>query len=406
MRKRKIMTMSISSWARTDLPQSINPVFAGRPQSIFPTMSRLAARHGAINLGQGFPDEDGPQEILDIAANALREGPNQYAPVEGIPELRAAVAADNKRFYGLDIDPDTQTLVTSGATEALAAAFLGFLEPGDEAIVLAPFYECYAPQIEAAGAQIVPVSLEPPEWRLSRKALVEKISARTKLIVINTPHNPLGKVMSDDELSIVAAAARAHDLIVVCDEVYEHLIFDGRPHKPLMTFPDMAERCVRIGSAGKTFSVTGFRIGYATGPEHLITGMMKVHQHLAYTSPIPLQKATAAGLALGDDYYAQFRANMQAKRDNLAAGLAQAGFDVLACEGTYFLTVDIRSVDRVDDRAFCEEITEHAKVAAVPLSAFYHPRQDDRPRHYARFCFCKRTDVLSEASARLKTYFE
>lgn len=387
------------------MTRPFNPVFSARPQSIFPTMSALARKHDAINLGQGFPDEDGPAEILELAARATIEGPNQYAPVEGIAVLREAVAADNQRFYGLDIDPDTETLIVSGATEGLAAAFLGFLEPGDEAIVLAPFYECYAPQIEAAGARVVPVNLAPPRWRLSASALEGAVTEKTKLIVINTPHNPLGKVMTREELEIVANTARDHDLIVVCDEVYEHLIFDGRPHIPLMTLPDMFERSIRIGSAGKTFSLTGFRIGYVTGPAPLITAAMKAHQHLAYTSPAPLQKAVAAGLALGDDYYTAFVAAMQEKRDQLTAGLKAAGFDVMPCEGTYFITVDIRSVGREDDAAFCREITEHAKVAAVPISAFYHPSQADAPRRYARFCFCKRPEVLDEAAQRLGAYF-
>lgn len=387
------------------MTRAFNPVFSDRPQSIFPTMSALARHHGAINLGQGFPDEDGPAEILDLAARALLEGPNQYAPVEGVRELREAVAKDNQRFYGLDVDPETETLIVSGATEGLAAAFLGFLSPGDEAIALAPFYECYAPQIEAAGARLVPVSLAPPRWRLDAEALDAAITDKTRLIVINTPHNPLGKVMARDELEIVAAAARAHDLIVVCDEVYEHLVFDGAAHIPLMTLPGMFERSIRIGSAGKTFSLTGFRIGYVTGPERLVTAVMKAHQHLAYTSPIHLQKAVAAGLALGDEYYRRFTGDMQAKRDRISAGLQGAGFDVLPCEGTYFVTVDIHSVGREDDAAFCREITEKAKVAAVPISAFYHPSQEGAPRRYARFCFCKRAEVLDEAVTRLERYF-
>lgn len=382
-----------------------NPVFYERPQSIFPTMSRMAREAGAINLGQGFPDEDGPQEILEIAARAFLEGPNQYAPVEGVAELRAAVASDNKRFYGLDINADTETLVVSGATEGLAAAFLGLLKPGDEAIVFSPFYECYAPQIEAAGARVVPVSLQPPHWRIEEAALRSAVTEKTRVIVINTPHNPLGKVMNADELQIVARCARDSDLIVICDEVYEHLIFDGVRHKPLMALPDMSQRAIRIGSAGKTFSVTGFRIGYVSGPAALIAAVMKSHQHLAYTSPIPLQKAVAAGLALGDEYYDKFRRDMQDKRDRLAAHLTAAGFELLPCEGTYFLTVDISSVGRTDDRAFCEEITKKAKVAAVPISAFYHPSESEPPKRYARFCFCKKFDVLDEAGARLRNYF-
>ena len=386
------------------MTSSFNPVFSARPQSIFPTMSALARKHDAINLGQGFPDEDGPTEILRMASDAIMKGPNQYAPVEGVPALREAIAADNKRFYDLDIDPVTETLVVSGATEGLAAAFLGFLEPGDEAVLIAPFYECYAPQIEATGASIRFVDLAPPSWTLDAGALEEAITAKTKLIVINTPHNPLGKVMTRDELEIVAAAARKHDLIVICDEVYEHLIFDGRPHIPLMTLPDMRERCIRIGSAGKTFSLTGFRIGYVTGPAPLITAVMKAHQHLAYTSPAPLQLAVAKGFAMGDDYYSKFRADMQEKRDFLRAGLERAGFDVLPCDGTYFITVDIRSVGANDDAEFCRLITEKAKVAAVPLSAFYHPSQENAPRFYVRFCFCKKLDVLEEAIGRLEKF--
>lgn len=387
------------------MTRRLNPVYADRPQSIFPTMSALARQFDAINLGQGFPDEDGPRDIREIAARAVIEGPNQYEPVEGSIELRSAVAADNKRFYDLDVDPLTETLVVSGATEGLAAAFQAYLSPGDEVVLLAPFYECYAPQIEVTGAAIRFVELEPPTWRLNAEALEHAITAKTKLIVINTPHNPLGKVMGPDELEIVADAARRHDLIVICDEVYEHLIFDGRKHIPLMTLPDMRERCIRIGSAGKTFSLTGFRIGYVTGPADLITGLMKAHQHLAYTSPGALQHAVAAGLALGDAYFGQFRSEMQAKRDLMAAGLVRAGFEVLPCEGTYFLSVDIRSVGRDDDDAFCREITEHVKVAAVPISAFYHPSQSGAPRCYARFCFCKRPEVLEEAVLRLERYF-
>ncbi len=368
-------------------------------------MSALAREAGAINLGQGFPDEDGPAEILEIAARARIKGPNQYAPVEGVPELREAIARDNKRFYGLDVDAATQTLVVSGATEGLAAVFLGLLEPGDEVVLLAPFYECYAPQIEATGARIRFVELEPPSWRLDADALERAITDKTKLLVINSPHNPLGKVMSQGELEIVADAARRHDLIVVCDEVYEHLVFDDRPHTPLMTLPDMETRCLRIGSAGKTFSLTGFRIGYVTGPEPLITAVMKAHQHLAYTSPVPLQLAVAAGLDMGDEYYQRFCREMQEKRDLMAAGLARAGFEIMPCEGTYFITVDIRAMGAEDDASFCREITREAKVAAVPLSAFYHPSQKNAPRYYARFCFCKKKEILEEAINRLCTYF-
>lgn len=387
------------------MTRSLNATFVDRPVTIFAVMSALANKHGAINLGQGFPDEDGPKEILEAAARFIFEKPNQYAPVTGVASLRQAVARANKRFYDLDVDWERETLVVSGATEGLAAAFLAFLEPGDEAILLAPFYDSYAPMVEAAGARPRFVNLEPPDWRLTKEALAAAISPKTKLIAINSPHNPTGKVIAREELEIIAAAARAHDLLVICDEVYEHLLFDGRAHAPLMTLPGMRERSIRIGSAGKTFSLTGWRVGYVTGPERLINAVMKAHQFIAYTSPGHLQEAVALGLDFGDDYYRSFVAGMQAKRDLMREGLAAAGFKVLSCEGTYFMSVDIRSVGCDDDAAFCREITEKAGVAAVPVSAFYHHDAEGVPRCYARFCFCKKNEVLEETGERLRRYF-
>lgn len=368
-------------------------------------MSALARKHGAVNLGQGFPDEDGPPELIDAAIRALKAGPNQYAPVQGVPELRKAIAHSNRRFYGLEIDWESETLVTAGATEALAAAFLAFLKSGDEAVLIAPCYDSYAPIVESAGAVAKYVHLKPPCWRIERASLEAALTPKTRVIAMNTPHNPTGRVLSREELQIIADVAVERDLIVICDEVYEHLIFDGVAHSPLMNFPGMRERCVRIGSAGKTFSMTGWRIGYASGPETLITGMMKAHQFITYTCPPHLQIAVAEGLMMGDDYFARFVAAMQAKRDRIIAGLSGIGFDVLACEGTYFATVDIRSVGRKDDDTFCREITEKAGVAAVPVSAFYPACDLEAPRNYARFCFCKKPDVLDEALSRLKSYF-
>lgn len=369
-------------------------------------MSALARRHGAVNLGQGFPDEDGPPQLIESAIRALKGGSNQYAPVQGVPELRQALAQSNKRFYGLDVDWERETLVTAGATEALAAAFLAFLQPGDEALLIAPCYDSYAPIVESVGASPRYVRLQPPSWRIERSSIEAALSPKTRVIAVNTPHNPTGRVYSREELQTIADIAIERDLIVICDEVYEHLIFDKRPHIPLMILPGMRDRCVRIGSAGKTFSMTGWRIGYVTGPERLITGMMKAHQFITYTCPPHLQLAVAEGLAMGDDYFSQFIGAMQAKRDHIVNGLNAIGFDVLPCEGTYFATVDIRSVGREDDDAFCREITEKAGVAAVPVSAFYPAGDRDAPRNYARFCFCKKRGVLDEALKRLEDYFD
>lgn len=384
-------------------PPALNPVFANRPVTIFAVMSALAQQHGAINLGQGFPDEDGPQELLTIAADALVKGPNQYAPVPGMPELRQAVARANARFYGLDYDWESEIVVTAGATEGLAAAFFSFLQPADEAIVLAPTYDCYAPLIEAAGAVVKVVSLPPPSWRVDAASLAAAVTPKTRVIAVNTPHNPAAHAYTREELQAIADVAIANNLIVICDEVYEHLVFDGAAHTPLASLPGMRERCVRIGSAGKTFSVTGWRIGYVSGPRHLIGGLAKAHSFIAYTCPSHLQRAVAAGLDFADDYYRNFLQAMQDKRDLIIDALATAGFDVLPCEATYFVNVDIRSVGADDDDAFCREITEKAGVTAVPVSAFYP--HGDGPRHLARFCFCKRPEVLHEASARLKAYF-
>lgn len=384
---------------------ALNPVFVNRPMTVFAVMSALARRHGAINLGQGFPDEDGPTAIIEAACAALRSGQNQYAPVQGVPELRQAVAAANKRFYGLEIAWESETLITAGATESLAAAFFAFLNPSDEAVLIAPCYDSYAPIVEAAGARPVYVRPAPPQWRITRDIIEGAITPKTRVIAMNSPHNPTGRVLEREELQTIADAAIRHDLIVICDEVYEHLIFDGRPHIPLMTLPGMRDRCVRIGSAGKTFSMTGWRIGYSTGSARLIDAMMKAHQFITYTCPPHLQVAVAQGLSMGDDYYAGFIAGMQAKRDLIIDGLARIGFDVLPCEGTYFATVDIRSVGRDDDDEFCRELTEKAGVAAVPVSAFYPAGDPAAPRYYARFCFCKKPEVIAGAIERLTAYF-
>ncbi|PKQ06626.1 MAG: aminotransferase [Alphaproteobacteria bacterium HGW-Alphaproteobacteria-11] len=384
--------------------KAANSVFSSLGTTIFTTMSALAAEHGAINLGQGFPDDEGPDDVRAAAAKAIIDGPNQYPPMMGLPALRQAVVAANKRFYDLDIDWQSEVMVTSGATEALADCLIGLLNPGDEAIVLEPAYDSYKPVIEAAGAKAVPVSLEPPLWSLPLESLEAAFSDRTKLIVLNTPMNPTGKVFTRAELDAIAALLIRHDAYAVCDEVYEHLVFSGHRHIPLMTLPGMRERCLRIGSAGKTFSLTGWKVGYVTGPAHLLQTVAKTHQFVTFTTPPALQSAVAFGLAKDDAYFAGLASSLEAKRDRLAKGLAEAGLDVLPTDGTYFISADFRSLgfNGTDDE-FCREITMKAKVGAIPLSAFYADPAA-APQHLARFCFCKQDAVLTEASARLKTY--
>ncbi len=386
----------------------LNPAITGRPTTVFEEMSLLAAECGAINLGQGFPDTDGPEDVRARAAQACLEGPNQYPPMLGLPDLRQAVAEANRRFYGLEIDWKTQTLVTSGGTEALACAAMAFLCPGDEAVVIEPAYDAYFALIAMQGAEARPVALTPPaggdrRWTLDEAALHAAFGPKTKLIFLNSPLNPIGKVFTHDELALIAGLCIEHDVIAVCDEVYEHMIFDGHAHLPLMSLPGMAERCVRIGSAGKTFSLTGWKIGYATGPAHLIHAMAQAHQFLTFTLPPALQLAVAYGLGKDDAYFASLSSDTQTKRDRLAGGLARAGFGVLPAEGAYFLTADMSRLSNETDAEFCKIMTREARVAAIPISAFYHPRSD-APRHLVRFCFCKQNEVLDEAAARLKTW--
>lgn len=381
-----------------------NQVFANLGTTIFTVMSALSAEHGAINLGQGFPDDEGPDDVRAVAAKALIDGPNQYPPMPGLPTLRQAVAAANKRFYGLDVDWQKQVLVTSGATEALGDCLMALLNPGDEAIIIEPAYDCYKPIIEAAGAKCVSVALEPPHWTLPVDKLAAAFSDKTKLIVLNTPMNPTGKVFTHDELQVIADLVLKHDSYAVCDEVYEHLVFSGHSHIPLMTLPGMAERCVRVGSAGKTFSLTGWKIGYITGPENLMTPIMKAHQFVTFTTAPATQTAIAYGLCKDDSYFESLASSLEAKRDILAKGLMEAGFDVLPTDGTYFISADFRPLGfNGTDEEFCRDITIKAKVAAIPLSAFYADHAT-APHHLARFCFCKQDAILLESSKRLMEY--
>lgn len=384
----------------------LNDVFQAQGTTIFTVMSGLAVQHEAINLGQGFPDIDGPEDIRAEAAARLINGPNQYPPMAGIPELRQAVADHNKRAYDLSFDWESEILVTSGATEALTDSLLAMLNPGDEAVLIEPFYDCYLPIIEQAGAIAKIVSLEPPEWKLPQDRLEAAFSDKTKLIVLNTPMNPCSKVFSTDELDRIAALIVKHDAYAVCDEVYEHLVFDNHAHNPLMTRPDMAGRCVRIGSAGKTFSLTGWKIGYISGPEHLVSTIAKAHQFVTFTTPPALQYAVAYGINEKDSYIKDLAADLESKRDFLKQTLNAIGLETLPCEATYFLTADVASLGfDGNDMDFCKYITTNAKVAAIPISAFYHPNSTHTPTSLVRFCFCKRQDVMEEAAARLKRHF-
>ncbi|MGW5419600.1 pyridoxal phosphate-dependent aminotransferase [Streptomyces sp. NPDC003943] len=371
--------------------------------TIFAEMSALATATGSINLGQGFPDTDGPEEIREAAVRALREGRgNQYPPGPGVPELRAAIAEHQQRRYGLAYDPDTEALVTAGATEAIAAALLALVEPGDEVIALEPYYDSYAACIAMAGGTRVPVTLRPHDgaFVLDLDELRAAVTDRTRLILLNTPHNPTGTVLSRAELTAVAELAQERDLLVVTDEVYEHLVFDGAAHLPIASLPGMRERTVTIGSAGKTYSFTGWKVGWITATPELTSAVRSAKQFLTYVSSGPFQYAVAEALRLPDSYTDALRAELQAKRDLLSAGLTAAGFGVHRPAGTYFVTTDIRPLGETDGFAFCRALPERAGVVAIPNAVFYDHREEGAP--FVRFAFCKKTEVLEEAVERLK----
>jgi N-succinyldiaminopimelate aminotransferase len=377
---------------------------AGFGTTIFAEMSALAASTGSINLGQGFPDTDGPPEVLDAAVDAIRSGVNQYPPGLGDPALRQAIAEHQMRWYGLDVDPDTQVVVTAGATEALAGSILGMLDVGDEVVVFEPMYDSYQAGLALAGALPVPVLLQPSpidgRWRFDPDDLHAAVSDRTKIILVNTPHNPTGKVFDRSELELIADVAIENDLIVVTDEVYEHLVFDGTEHVPLATLPGMFERTLTISSGGKTFHTTGWKIGWMTGPEELVTAARLAKQYLTYVNGAPFQPATAVGLRLGDHYFDRLRGDLQVARDRLADGLERAGFLTYRPEASYFVTVDITEKSPgLDAMQFCRSLPERAGVVAVPASAFYmNPEHGD---HLVRFACCKQLDVIDAAVDKL-----
>ena len=371
----------------------------GIPPTIFSEMSALAVRTGALNLGQGFPDVDGPSSVVETAVEAMRAGRNQYAPGSGAPELRAAVASHQHRHYGVRLDPDSEVVVTAGATEAIAAAMLALVNPGDEVVVLEPYYDSYAACIAMVGGVRRPVTLRAPDFRLDVADLRAAVTARTAIILLNTPHNPTGAVLTREELGAFAEVALEHDVAVVTDEVYEHLVYDGREHVALCTLPGMADRTVTISSAAKTFSFTGWKVGWATGPADLVSTVMAAKQWLTFSNAAPLQPAVAHALEQESSFYVELAADLQARRDLLCTGLEELDLDVHRPEATYFVTTDVRRYGYEDASAFCLELATRAGVVAIPSQVFYDDQQEGR--HKVRWAFCKEAAVIEEGLRRL-----
>ncbi|KZS81489.1 pyridoxal phosphate-dependent aminotransferase [Mycobacterium persicum] len=375
--------------------------------TVFAEMSALAARVGAVNLGQGFPDEDGPPAMLKAAQDAIAGGANQYPPGIGVASLRQAIAAQRHRHFGIEYDPDTEVLVTVGATEAIAASVLGLVEPGSEVLLIEPFYDSYSPVVAMAGAHRVSVPLvaDGRGFALDADALRRAVTPRTRALIVNSPHNPTGAVLGRAELAAIAEIAVAADLVVITDEVYEHLVFDGHDHQPLAGFDGMAGRTITISSAAKMFNCTGWKIGWACGPAQLIGGVRAAKQYLSYVGGAPFQPAVAVALDSEDDWVAALRSSLQTRRDRLASGLTEIGFEVHESYGTYFVCADPRPLGYHDSTAFCAALPEKAGVAAIPMSAFCDPaaQHADLWNHLVRFAFCKREDTLDEAIRRLAT---
>jgi aspartate/methionine/tyrosine aminotransferase len=376
----------------------MNPIFANAGTSVFEVMSALARECGAINLGQGFPDDPGPADVRAKAAEAVVSGWNQYPPMMGLPELRAAAAAHYRRFQGLEVDPVTEVMVTSGATEALAGALFALLEPGDEVVLFQPMYDAYLPLVRRAGGVPKFVTLKPPHWRFSEADLAAAFSPRTRLVLFNNPLNPTGVVYDREALALLARFCVAHDAIAVCDEVWEHVVFDGRAPVSMLGMEGMRERTVKIGSAGKIFSLTGWKVGLVCAAPAILRVIARAHQFLTFTTPPNLQSAVAYGLAKDESYFAGMRASFERSRDRFSAGLVARGFDVLPSAATYFVTIDIAGLGEDDDVAFCRWLVEAQGVAAIPVSAFY---AQDAIRSVVRFCFAKQDATLDAALARL-----
>jgi aspartate/methionine/tyrosine aminotransferase len=376
----------------------MNPIFADLPTTIFEVMSRLAREHGAVNLGQGFPDDAGPEDVRRKAAEAVVDGWNQYPPMLGLPELRQAVAAHYARFHGLALDPDGEVMVTSGATEALAGALMALIRPGDEVVLFQPMYDAYLPLVLRAGGVPKFVTLKPPHWRFTEADLAAAFSDHTRVALFNNPLNPAGTVYDAADLDLLASFCVRHDAVAVCDEVWEHVIFDGRPHLPLIGRPGMRERTVKIGSAGKIFSLTGWKVGFVCAAPALMRVLAKAHQFITFTTPPNLQTAVAYGLGKDDAHFAGVRRDFQRSRDRLSDGLRALGFSVLPADGTYFVNIDIAPLGETDDTAFCRRLVAEHGVATIPVSAFYTV---DPVTTVVRFCFAKRDDTLDAALDRM-----
>lgn len=388
------------AWRRTARGAGLLAADGTSSASIFAEMSALAARTGAINLGQGFPDEDGPAVVLEAARQAISDGINQYPPGRGNPQLLEAIARHQQRFYGLTVDPGTEILVTAGATEALSATLLALLEPGDEVVTFEPFYDAYGALIALAGGVHRTVRLRSPDFQPDLDELAAVVNDRTRLILINNPHNPTGTVFTRETLELVVALAHEHDALIVTDEVYEHLIF-GLTHLPVATLPGAWERTVTISSAGKTFSTTGWKIGWLSAPAAIVTAILAVKQFVTYVNGAPFQPAIAIGLDLPDSYYDGIAADLEAKRDLLAGGLTAAGFTLAVPQGSYFIVADAAALGHVDGVEFCRALPELAGVVGIPISAFCLPEHKAEYASLVRFAFCKRVDVLEEAAVRL-----
>ncbi|AOO84190.1 aminotransferase [Bosea vaviloviae] len=376
----------------------MNPIFSALQTSVFEVMSRLARETGAVNLGQGFPDDPGPEDVRRKAADAVINGWNQYPPMMGLPELRQSAATHFKRWQGLDLDPDAEVMVTSGATEAIAGALMALITPGDEVVLFEPMYDAYVPLVRRAGGIPKFVTLTPPAFGLSEEALAKAFSPKTRVVLFNNPLNPTATIFSEADLDLLAAFCVRFDAVAICDEVWEHVVFDGHRHKPMLSRPGMRERTVKISSAGKVFSLTGWKVGMVMAAPNLMRVLAKAHQYITFTTPPNLQAAVAYGLGKDDSYFEGMRADFQRSRDRFAAGLTGLGFNVLPSVGTYFLNVDIGALGESDDVAFCQRLVMENGVAAIPVSAFY---AEGAVKTVVRFCFAKHDSTLDAALERL-----